>query len=74
MGKPAQAGKTHDYPAQRQSYTCSRKGIGRRKKKVGNVKKSTHQTYYDKLLEKQNQTSGMFSTSVYFQGAWRYHP
>ena len=43
MRKPVQAGKTHNYLPHGQSHTCSRKGIGGQKKKVGNVKKSTYQ-------------------------------
>lgn len=50
MGKPVLATKTHNYPAQRQSFACSKKGIGRWKRKVG-MKKSAYQTYFDKLLQ-----------------------
>ena len=53
MGKPVLARKTHNYPAQRQSFACSKKGTGRWKRKVG--MKSAYQTYFDKLLQKQNQ-------------------
>ena len=56
MGKSIQAGKTHQYPTQRKSYSSSRKAIGGRKWKLNNVNKSTPQaTYLDKLLQKQSK-------------------
>ena len=62
MWKSIQAGKTHQYPTQRKSYSGSRKGIGGRKRKL-NVNKSTPQaTYFDKLLQKQSKNEGMLNT------------
>ena len=53
----------HQYPTQRKIYSGSRKGIGGRKRKINNVKKSTPQaTYFDKLLQKQSKNEGMLNT------------
>ena len=61
MGKSIQAGKTHQYPTQRKSYSGSRKGIGRQKRKLNNVNKSTpHATYFHK--QKQSKNEGMLIT------------
>ena len=63
MWKSIQAGKTHQYPTQRKSYSGSRKVIGGRKRKLNNVSKSTPQaTYFDKLLQKQSKNEGMVNT------------
>ena len=60
MGKSNQAGKKHQYPSKRKSYTCSRKGVGGRKSKL-NVEESVPKqaTYFDKLLQKQSNNEGM---------------
>ena len=63
MRKSIQAGKTHQYPTQRKSYSGSRKRIGGRKRKLNNVNKSTPQAmYFGKLLQKQSKNEGMLNT------------
>ena len=59
MGKSIQAGKTHQYPTQKKSYSDSRKEIGGRKRKHSNVSKNTPQATY---FVKESKNEGMLNT------------
>lgn len=59
-----QAGKTHNYPDKRKSYSTSRKGVGGRKKKPKNDEKKTKKlrkpTYFDLLKENVKDSGILF--------------
>ena len=66
MGKTTQAGKTHNYPLKRKSYSSSRVGIGGRKKKVAVSKGPSGLTYFDKLKKAQTESFRKFFSFVVF--------
>ena len=66
MGKTTQAGKTHNYPLKRKSYSSSRVGTGGREKKVAVSKGPSGLTYFDKLKKAQIELSRKFFSFVVF--------
>ena len=56
-----QAGKTHNYPSNRKSYTSSRKAVGGRKLAQTLKTNINKQTYFDRLKEKCRQSGGMYA-------------
>ena len=66
MGKTTQAGKTHNYPLKRKSYSSSCVGISGGKKKVEVSKGPSVLTYFDKLKKAQIEPSHKFFSFVVF--------
>ena len=55
-----QAGKKHNYPSNRKSYTSSRKGVGGRKPTQTKKTKFKKPTYFDRQKEQEtSRQSGM---------------
>ena len=64
MGKD-QAGKSHNYPSHRKSYSSGIKGIGGRKKKNDRAATSNTPRYFDMQLQKQKEKGRLKSSSLY---------
>ena len=57
MGKTKQAGKAHNYPLKRKSYSSSHVGISSQKEKVAVSKSPSGLTYCDKLKKEKIESS-----------------
>lgn len=57
MGKTKQAGKAHNYPLKRKSYSSSHVGISSQKEKVAVSKSPLGLTYFDKLKKEKIESS-----------------
>ena len=64
--KTKQAGKTHNYPCKRKSYSSSHVGISGRKEKVAVSKSPSGLKYFDKLKKEQIESSLKFLSFVVF--------
>ena len=57
MGKTKQAGKTHNYPLIRKSYSSRHVGISSQKRKVAVFKSPSGLAYFDKLKKQKIESS-----------------